>query len=130
MPHRENIRLRNTVDSAMLNQAPGSTPPFDHLLVFPEQKGFRLQTRYCPNSGPERVVLVTVINILTREFLAYERSETTNNQSTGVLARDSMGQGIRHLKSIPRKIVLENLSNNMYGTISTKRCDYLNIPMS
>ncbi|KAG4100912.1 hypothetical protein H8356DRAFT_1422578 [Neocallimastix lanati (nom. inval.)] len=42
--------------------------------------------------------------------------------------------GVRYRKSIPRKIVLENLSNNIYGcpvgTISTKCCDYLNITMS
>ncbi|KAL6628713.1 hypothetical protein U3516DRAFT_739483 [Neocallimastix sp. 'constans'] len=87
---------------------------FLFTVAFPQvafrQVAFR-QTRYCPNSGHERVALVTVINILTREFLAYG-----------------------HLKSIPRKIVLENLSNKMYGCpvgiISTKCCDYLNIPMA
>ncbi|KAG4107149.1 hypothetical protein H8356DRAFT_1417403 [Neocallimastix lanati (nom. inval.)] len=84
---------------SIIHKAPGSTPPFDH---FP---GFRLQTRYCPNSGPERVALVTDMGSYAPSLL------------------------VRHRKSTPKKIVLENLSNNMYGTISTKCCDYLNIPM-
>ncbi|KAG4099975.1 hypothetical protein H8356DRAFT_1352899 [Neocallimastix lanati (nom. inval.)] len=51
---------------------------------------------------------------------------TLNSNSYSCLASRVLGTR----KSITRKIVLENLSNNMYGTISTKCCDYLNIPMS
>ncbi|KAG4105200.1 hypothetical protein H8356DRAFT_1331158 [Neocallimastix lanati (nom. inval.)] len=64
-------------------------------------------TRYCPKSGPERVALVT-----------HKGSYALPHINTIT-------------KCIPRKIVLENLSNNVYdcpvGTISTKCCNYLNI---
>ncbi|KAG4103813.1 hypothetical protein H8356DRAFT_1328040 [Neocallimastix lanati (nom. inval.)] len=73
--------------------------------------GFRLKTRYCPNSGPERVAL---------HMGSYARY-------TSLASRESGTE-----KSIPKKNVQENLSNNMYGcpvgTISTKCCDFLNIP--
>ncbi|KAG4089602.1 hypothetical protein H8356DRAFT_1350423 [Neocallimastix lanati (nom. inval.)] len=71
------------------------------------EPGSRQCTRYCLNSEPERVALVTVINILTREFLVYGFIRTEP-------ARDSLG--VRHRKSIPKKIALENLSNNMLST--------------
>ncbi|KAG4083828.1 hypothetical protein H8356DRAFT_1330284 [Neocallimastix lanati (nom. inval.)] len=57
-----------------------------------------------------------IINFLTKYYYQVE------------LAR------VRNRKSIPRKIVLENLGNNMFGcpveTIFIKCCDCLNIHMS
>ncbi|KAG4104578.1 Vta1 like-domain-containing protein [Neocallimastix lanati (nom. inval.)] len=103
-----NFNFKSTSIRSIL-AAPGSTLPFDHFPVFPEQKGFRLKIRYCLNSGPEWVTL-------------------------GIPSIWVHMNGVRHRKSIPRKTVLEILSNNMYGcpvgTISTKCCDYLNIPIA
>ncbi|KAG4098059.1 hypothetical protein H8356DRAFT_1349287 [Neocallimastix lanati (nom. inval.)] len=90
------------------------------LVVSPTiiHKAPGLRTRCCPNSGPERVCASNCHQYI------YE----------GIPSIWVHMHGVRHRKSIPRKIVLENLNNKMYGcpvgNISTKCCDYLNIPMS
>ncbi|KAG4088002.1 hypothetical protein H8356DRAFT_1336694 [Neocallimastix lanati (nom. inval.)] len=49
-----------------------------------------------------------------------------NSISNNISASRELG----YQKSIPKKIVLENLSNNIKAVHTPKCCDYHNIPMS
>ncbi|KAG4108114.1 hypothetical protein H8356DRAFT_1416462 [Neocallimastix lanati (nom. inval.)] len=84
-------------------------------------------TRYCPNSGHERVALVTVINILTREFLAYGFSLISILlPSYSSLASMELGTE----KAFREKSCSKISAIICMGLYLPKCCDYLNIPMS